>query len=205
MNERLNHRNHQARNIAFTLIELLVVMALIVILAAIVIGAGGYAIRAATEARMKAEIRAMETALEAYKSDHGGYPPLDADLFNVANVPTNFTSASSHSASITTGAWLNTAFLYRALGGVGPGNTKRYMSFASNMVVTGFFVNGSTTNFVGRLIKNPLGKPYGYNPVAPVANQQSMDLFSSGLDNQTGYPTNLTTSVNRDDISNWQK
>jgi type II secretion system protein G len=59
---------------AFSLIELMVVMAVVAILAGITLAAMGSVNQKAARERTKAEIAAMATALEAYKSQHGEYP-----------------------------------------------------------------------------------------------------------------------------------
>ena len=67
------------RRDGFTLIELLVVIAIIAILASLVVGLSGTAGRKATESRVKAELAAIETAIEAYKQKFGHYPPDNPD------------------------------------------------------------------------------------------------------------------------------
>ena len=67
------------RKDGFTLIELLVVIAIIAILASLVVGLSGTAGRKATESRVKAELAAIETAIEAYKQKFGHYPPDNPD------------------------------------------------------------------------------------------------------------------------------
>ncbi len=63
----------------FTLIELLVVIAIIAILASLVVGLSGMAGRKSTESRVKAELEAIKTAIEAYKEKFGHYPPDNPD------------------------------------------------------------------------------------------------------------------------------
>jgi len=58
----------------FTLIELLAVIAIIGILVGVVIGVGGNVRQKAAKSRAKAEIAAIELALERYKIDNGDYP-----------------------------------------------------------------------------------------------------------------------------------
>lgn len=62
----------------FTLIELLVVMAIIAILAGLIIGIAGNVQKQAAKARARAEIGALETALERFKLDNGDYPDWQA-------------------------------------------------------------------------------------------------------------------------------
>lgn len=175
------------RTNAFTLIELLVVISIIGLLAGIFMGASGYAHRNAIESRIRAEIKAMETALEAYKADNGSYPPSDPEVLAAASGSTNFVSGS------TGGAWTNNAWIYNALSPTNGG--KIYMKFSKEQL-SNRFPGGMT------LIVDPLGKPYGYNPFKPVANPQTFDLFSCGLDKVTSYPK---INSQNDDIGNWQK
>ncbi len=189
----------------FTLIELLTVISIIAILAGLTIGVSSYANRNAVESRIKAELKAMETALEAYKADYGGYPPLypppdDVNAFTPGNplpadgrqISTNFVATTGVPKS---NGWLNCYFVWRALSGT---NTpKTYMTFTPKQLSTQT-VSGVTYT----LILDPNGNPYGYNPYNPKGNPQTFDLFSAGVDGKCSYPT--LTSTN-DDLGNWQR
>ena len=59
----------------FTLVELLVVIAILAMLAALVTTAGLRGMSAARNARIKAEIDMLHTAIMNYKNEYGTYPP----------------------------------------------------------------------------------------------------------------------------------
>jgi general secretion pathway protein G len=63
---------------AFTLIELLIVIAIIAVLASLVLAAAGSVQKKGARSRAEAEIKAVEAALESYKSDNGDYPSNSA-------------------------------------------------------------------------------------------------------------------------------
>src|SRR5688572_10315766 len=63
------------RSSAFTLIELLIVVAIIAILAAIAVPNFLEAQTRAKVSRVKADMRSVGTALQAYAVDHNHYPP----------------------------------------------------------------------------------------------------------------------------------
>ena len=215
----------------FTLIELLTVMAIIVVLAGLTMGLSSYANRKALESRAKAEIRAMELALEAYKADNGGYPPLNEKAFlgDVTSTEGYITNIFSYSPPVPPGSpalltqtngWTNSQFIYRAL----TQGSKKYMSFRNNQIATVRHpttapilpLDPSSSGLTNKaiILLDPLGYPYGYAPRGPVghtsagatnqlANPQNFDLWSAGLNSKSDYPTNLTLNV--DDIGNWQK
>jgi len=62
---------------AFSVVELMVVMAIVAILAAFTMGIYGSAKRKGVESRLKAELIAIELALENYKAKKGQYPPSE--------------------------------------------------------------------------------------------------------------------------------
>jgi len=62
-------------NLGFTLVELLVVMTIIGILAVVSLANFRTSQMKARDAQRKSDLRQIANALEAYMSDHGGYPP----------------------------------------------------------------------------------------------------------------------------------
>lgn len=95
LNSQLSTNARQRR--AFTLLELLVVIGIIAILAGIVLGVGRRASESGKIARAKAEMAALSTALEAYKSQYGDYPQTGA---GAANDPNAVTSAADDGPGI---------------------------------------------------------------------------------------------------------
>jgi prepilin-type N-terminal cleavage/methylation domain-containing protein len=191
----------------FTLIELMTVMSIIIILAGLVVGISSYANRSAIESRTKAEIKAMETALEAYKADYGAYPPLDQAVIDNQNAGTmgGVTNVFPSAVSVPTGyntpsntnGWLNIHYVWRAISGT---NTPRaYMSFTAKQLKA---ITNSGNAFVYTVILDPNGNPYGFNPINPSGNPQTYDLWSAGVDGKSSYPA--LTSTN-DDLGNWQR
>jgi prepilin-type N-terminal cleavage/methylation domain-containing protein len=189
----------------FTLIELLTVIAIIVLLAGLVVGISSYANRHAVESRTKAEIAAICSALENYKADYGGYPPLDADVFNqvdankggITNYYPSAVSVPPTAAWPNTNGWLNIHYVWRAISGT---NTPRpYMVFSSRQLKT---VTNTSGGYAYTVIVDPNGNPYGYNPIAPQANPQTYDLWSAGVDGKSTWPNLSSTN---DDLGNWQR
>src|SRR5205823_6066973 len=60
---------------AFTLIELLVVIGIIALLAGLAVGGSKYASTKMKESRIRAELHALVTAIEAYHAEFNQYPP----------------------------------------------------------------------------------------------------------------------------------
>jgi prepilin-type N-terminal cleavage/methylation domain-containing protein len=122
--------------LAFTLLELMIVIVIILILAGLIVGGAGYAQRASAENRARAEVRALELALQSYKLDNGAYP-----TGGVSGGVTN-TNPNTYVAASTA--------LYTALVG-GP---KIYFKD----VPRGMLNNPSSpTHFL-----DPWGRPYGW-------------------------------------------
>ena len=71
----INKRTTKATPTAFTLVELLVVITIIGILAALITVAAIGGLKKAQEARIKAEINQIATAVDDYKNKYTAYPP----------------------------------------------------------------------------------------------------------------------------------
>ena len=73
--ETLKFHSNSPRRAAFTLMELLIVIAIIAILAGLIIPISGAVKKNQRLSVAKAELNQMQTAIEAYKSKLGYYPP----------------------------------------------------------------------------------------------------------------------------------
>ncbi len=107
------------RKTAFTLIELLVVIGIIAVLISLLVPAVMSALRGGDKARLNAHLQAIVTALEAYKTDFGGYPITRADLGpSVAPAAASSGDASSWDNKINANGLRGARLLAKAL--VGP-------------------------------------------------------------------------------------
>lgn len=176
----------------FTLVELLVVMAIIAVLAGLVLGTAGFMQKKAAKDRARAEIKAMELALESYKADNGVYPRnATTDGLDAKSTPTTSYAPSSK-------------FLYAQLSGdfdynsTTPATGKAYMEFKPNMLSGTKDAKGNFTTV--NYLLDPFGNSYGYS----TANQAdpnkgynpTFDLWSTG--GKTGAPTDTASWV-----TNW--
>jgi prepilin-type N-terminal cleavage/methylation domain-containing protein len=189
----------------FSLVEMLAVVAIILILMGSIIGITGYVRKSVAMSAARAQLAAISSALEMYKSDMGYYPRTGPARLSAAPL---FIVESANNNS-----------LYRALNGTCLNCGKAYLRFPASQIQTNQF-----TKLLN--IMDPYGNPYNYycspstslsnitayivraNPftsginttlVAEVLGGQvnvgSYDLISYGLDRS---PNTV------DDIANWK-
>ena len=172
---------------AFTLIELIAVMAIILILAGLILGIAGHAQHDSAVRRAQAEVKAMESAIEAYKIDNGAYP-RDASTTDKLNSSMNFDPLPSGSSG---SLYQNSSqYLYQCLSGFDPKNptsiiTKPYMEFTPGQLAVG--TGGSATTPTPTspymFIVDPFGYSYGYSTIY----QAVLDTPSATPDPTKGY------------------
>jgi len=132
---------------AFTLIELLIVVAIIAILAAIAVPNFLEAQTRAKVSRVKADMRSVATAIEAYAVDYNKYPMLSGfgannnrgpiDLISVLSTPVAYMSSTNvrdpfnkegiyyaPTTPVTHAIWYYNITEHRREGGRGPVSTK---------------------------------------------------------------------------------
>jgi prepilin-type N-terminal cleavage/methylation domain-containing protein len=214
----------------FTLVELLVVLSIIAVLASLMMPAFSYIGRYVLEARTRGEIKAIEAALEAYRRDNGGYPPLDrgamsgtpgAEGYVVSDTalagawsgiegsgsignatPRIGTVDASGNLIFKESGWYNSQYIVRALSSLNQAG-KPYYEFKEKQlkVYTGVTSGVAPTSGKITILLDPMGNPYGYNPSNPHANPNTFDLWSAGYDGRSYY-SDLTPKTN-EDIGNW--
>ena len=108
----MNIPSNPSNRRGFTLIELLVVIAIIAILASLVLAAAGSVQKKGARSRAEAEIKAVEAALESYKSDNGDYPS-NSSASNCTNLVASLMPSSGKvyfefkSKSTNSNGWLD--------------------------------------------------------------------------------------------------
>ena len=176
---------------SFTLIELLVVMGIIAILASLILYAGIGVIKKGQRSRASAEIAAMSTALDGYKTDNGIYPPSDGVL--LTNAYNTYDGTSSNYQTNSTLVFIAlTGQNY--LGATPAAGVKSYMNLKANQVGN----PGGPFSYV----KDPWGNSYGYSTatnaagITPYNGNGFFDLWSTGGEKAGGLQAAW--------LSNWQ-
>ena|SRR5690606_13500258 len=81
--------SHRTRNQAFTLVEMLLVLVILAVLAAIVVPKMSGRSQQAKETAAQSQIKAIETALDAFEVDTGSYPRGNNGLSALVQMPSN--------------------------------------------------------------------------------------------------------------------
>ena len=186
---------------SFTLVELLTVIGIIAILASLVLAGATGVMKKASRSRASAEIAAISTALENYKTDNGIYPPSTGLLG-----PGDTVGATYSTISTDTTYKASSHILFRELSGrtnyldnpiVG---VKSYMTFKPNQL--GNAKTGTGDSSSATFIADPWGYSYGYSTgdgltvstKYPYNGKGFFDLWSTGgvlADQGTTYATNV--------------
>jgi prepilin-type N-terminal cleavage/methylation domain-containing protein len=187
-------RDRRTRAPGFTLVELLMVITIIGILAALVVGLIGVASKKSRENQVKAVLTELVTAIEAYKTRMGHYPPD-----NPGNPGTNSlfyeligTSSTNNGTTFLTADRLfsiDSASINAAYGSPGFVNaaptTNQVRSFLKGLKATRHAALPSPPNPPGvqALIVPAPGaggafNPWRYNSSNPTNNPRSFDLWA---------------------------
>ncbi len=217
----------------FTLVELLVVIVIIALLAALITPAVLAALKKARQTQISTELSQLHSAIEAYKTQYGSYPPSkDAAAFK-AHLQSLFINIDTAELS-KVNAMDNAQVLVFALSGYSDdkrrpltGTKKPFFTFdptrldangrytAPNTTKPYVYFNCSrypNTNSGESYTNNGIAKPYKL-PTTPnvYANAKSFQIISSGLDNDygadTGYLLNTTgiKDGHNDNVTNFSE
>ena len=160
----------------FTLIELLTVIAIIAVLASLILMASGYAQKRAAGAKAESQIRALETACEAYKVDNAVYP-RDSNTDKV-DPRTVFTPNSYKTASLALYALLNGDANYD---GKTDTDSRSYLgnTLTPEMLGRTDMNNPVDAKNVVTYLADPFGNSFGYS-TANAKYQEDLSKGSAG-------------------------
>lgn len=197
---------------AFTLIELMAVITIIVILAALVVGALGFVQDRQAKNKAQVQMSLISKALEEFKLDNGFYPPgqkTGTGIGPANNVdPTSKATAIIQSRALYTALYWDTDFdgtgAVKATGERDDEDQKNYLPELDPASNRQGWINGTGAT---AYIVDPWGFPYAYRSAiqadgssfAPTQNPD-FDLWSYGKDSKTNPSS--THKDSRDDIVN---
>ena len=213
-------RRSCAGRAGFTLVELLAVVVVILVLASIMVGVTGYVQKSMAISTTRAQLAAIQAALEMYKADWGFYPPTGPGRISNTGVKESSNNATlffalspANSSGNTNCATTNCIYTIVRQG------RKTYLRFPAAQIQT-----NSTTALPN--ICDPWGTPFNYycSPNTPYAvlnnypdpvtgtntgyaaggqvNGLTYDLFSYGPDRLTYVPGAVYANGN---FSGWYK
>jgi len=173
---------------AFTLIEMITVISIIAILAGLILAVNGVAQKKSAYSRAETEIRTLSSALEAYKTDNGGYPQggpaantSATDMLDARKAPGDATDTSANGKLAQ-----SSLYLYEQLSGDINGDgtidstetNKNYLpDFFRPSRLGGPKVNGKVTPV--QYIMDPYGNPYGYSTAGLLVEQEYRQALST--------------------------
>ena len=153
---------------AFTLVEVLAVMSIMALLAAITLSILGRVKGKQQESRVKAEMAAIQMALENYKSKNGQYPP--------SAVWSNSYPITTWRESLLPNNGLNRNNLYQYLV---QNEGRAFLPDLKESQCQRDEVTGQPTGVLTATIPDGSGGyvVWGYNSVSPIYNKNSYDLW----------------------------
>ena len=169
-------------NSAFTLLEMLTVLAIIVILAGIVIGVAGYAMKKGARTRAAGEISMISSACESYKSDNGSFP---RDIPTTGSSLTDSISPKSDFIPTAAKYAASSLFLYKELSGDKVNNStaaatpdgipddgaQRYMKEFDPRILNATKDSSTKVILQVNYLQDPFGFPYAYSTAAAATEQ----------------------------------
>ncbi len=188
-----------SRRAAFTLIEVLTVITIILVLAGLLINIAGSASYNTAKSRATSEVKAMETALENYKTDNGSYPPDPfAPTDPTQSVPSSLLNPQTDFDPTSQKYLQNSEYLYQVLsgfpvsvGGATASTTKppKYLDFSVQQLR---MAADATSTVVspgdpGMYIVDPFGFSYGYSTIYAANVAHNNATGSASTTTTVGY------------------
>jgi len=174
----------------FTLIELLTVMAVIAILAGLILSVSGYATKKGALARAESELKALESALESFKTDHGAYPhqplavsgsiPAITGGGSQTNVPSDLLDPRTNGNS----QYNNSAYANASL--------ELYEALTGDLSLSGTGGGAGVTNYIRDMRQDIYGRYYSN---VPISGTNQVTYLSDPFGNCYGYSTANATAV----------
>jgi len=161
-------------NSAFTLLEMLTVLTIIVILAGIVIGVAGNAMKKGARARAAGEISMISSACESYKSDNGTFP---RDIPASGSSVTDNISPKSDFTPTLSKYTASSLFLYGELSGdknadgIPDDGAQRYMKEFDPRILNATRNTSTKAIIQVNYLQDPFGFSYGYSTAAAAVEQ----------------------------------
>ena len=187
---------------AFTLVELIAVITIIVLLAALVVGAISYVRERQDKEKARVQMALISKSLEEYKLDMGGYPGTKSAAGSY------YGGATADDVNGDFSKILYTALFYEGYefsqnpNRSDPDKIKATKIYIPELDPTsnkqGWTTPSGNTPPASLNITDPWGNNYRYR-VGSSATTMDFDLWSAGKDGKTN-PSNPSDALNRDDI-----
>jgi prepilin-type N-terminal cleavage/methylation domain-containing protein len=175
----------------FTLIELLTVMAVIAILAGLILSVSGYATKKGALARAETEIKALEAALESYKTDNGTYPHQPMATSGTIQYLPNTGGTQSYPPSDTLDPRTNGNSQYNN-SSYANATIELYEALTGDLSLSGTGGGAGVTNYIRDMRQDVYGRYYSN---VPISGTNTVLYLSDPFGNCYGYSTANATAV----------
>lgn len=175
---------------AFTLVELLVVIVIIALLAALITPAVMAALKTAKRTQISTELSQLHSAVEAYKTQYGSYPPSSKAQLKAHLQQVFINIDSAELTYFDTLTLDNSNILTFVLSGYSPDKRKPLQGAGTRTPFFAFkperLTTGTATNPAKYTAPNT-SKPYIYFELSRFPTSNSTQVYTSGSDTTKPY------------------